>query len=407
MNDDAYMPQETGSHLAYQALQAVIAKQRFQELPDSPWPTAFLHNEGAAGIAQLRPVESDGTFSVEPPDRSKPLINLMWSQRTEMSDLDADVLDILSAIWLRQARTPLDIAVVTIDECLRMRGLEPKLSGSGRRGGFSSRQREEFLYALGRIESTWLTILQVESRAFVMTARWGQMRLDGRIHVKQPFIFRPGEIFSQFLFGPGRQTMLLSVKAVQYDYYRHTWEKRLTRYFSWLWRADMAKPGVMFPFKVSALLDCADITSKAPPRFPNRVRERLEKALDTLVEDAVISNWRYAATAEIEQRRRKWYSAWLSQTVEIGPPRQILDLYSRNLASSSRDTRGSVSDGGGMGRDVRVRREQLGLSQTAAAARIGIDRTLLSRIEQNKRNPSRNDLPKIERWLHSGVGTKD
>jgi hypothetical protein len=36
------------------------------------------------------------------------------------------------------------------------------------------------------------------------------------------FIFRPGKVFAHFLFGPGRQTALLSAKALHYDPYRQT-----------------------------------------------------------------------------------------------------------------------------------------------------------------------------------------
>lgn len=395
------------SNLAYQALRDVVAKQQFREIPDSPWPTAILQRDGAIGIAQLRPIEADDPFPLEP-ERKQRLVELMWSQRAELSDLDADVLDLLSAIWLQQARTPNDPAIVTVDDCLRLRGLAPKLAGTGRRGGFSSKQREEFLYALGRIESTWLKMSEIEtysgkgrpqktaleSRAFVMTTRLGQMRLDGRMDIQQ-FIFRPGDIFSRFLFGPGRQTALLSAKAVQYDYYRHKWEKRLTRYLSWLWRINASNSTISFPLKVSTLLDCVG-EAEAHPRFPNRIRERLEKALDTLKQDKVISQWQYDRAnheQELEQQQT-WYPIWLRWTVDIQPPPEIRTHYGSLNPANSADVAG-VS----VGQRLRQRREHLKLSQTDAAKQIGIDRSLLSRIEQDKRTPSQNDLVKIERWL--------
>ncbi|BDC53159.1 hypothetical protein F183_A54740 (plasmid) [Bryobacterales bacterium F-183] len=405
------------SNLAYQALRDVVAKQQFREIPDSPWPTAILQRDGAVGIAQLRPIEADDPFPLEP-ERKQRLVELMWSQRAELSDLDADVLDLLSAIWLQQARTPNDPALVTVDECLRLRGLAPKMGGAGRRGGYTSKQREEFLYALGRIESTWLKMSEIEtytakgrpqktaieSRAFVMTTRLGQMRLDGRMDIQQ-FIFRPGDIFSRFLFGPGRQTALLSAKAVQYDYYRHKWEKRLTRYLSWLWRINAANQGgVTAPLKVSTLLDCVG-QAETHPRFPNRVRERLEKALDTLKEDSVISAWQYERTAEAElEQQQNWYPLWLRWTVSIQPPPEILSHYkSLGPGRDAAANPGAGGQGGAskatIGQRLRARREALQLSQAAAAEQIGIDRSLLSRIEQDKRNPSQNDLTKIERWL--------
>ena len=41
-----------------------------------------------------------------PPEEVEAWAQRMWRQREELSDLDADALDILSALWLYQARTP-------------------------------------------------------------------------------------------------------------------------------------------------------------------------------------------------------------------------------------------------------------------------------------------------------------
>ena len=103
------------------------------------------------------------------------------------------------------------------------------------------------LQALGRVQSLWLQMAKVEvyeatrtgrrratqkgiqSRAFVITDLFGQLRPDGFLDVEK-FVFRPGQVFGHFLFGPGRQTALLSAQALHYDPLRQTWEKRLTRY---------------------------------------------------------------------------------------------------------------------------------------------------------------------------------
>jgi DNA-binding XRE family transcriptional regulator len=399
----------------YTALSEALAKKQFYTTSDSPWPTAIVERDGAVGIAQLRPIEADEPFPIAPA-RKQRLIELMWTQCAEVSDLDADVLDMLSAIWLAQARTPNDLAVVTVAECLRMRGLIRKLSGTGRRGGFSSKQREELLYALGRMESTWLKMTElepkghpqrasIESRAFMITPQLGQMRLEGRTDI-HPFMFRPGDMFSRFMFGPGRQISLLSAKAIQYDYYRHRWEKRLTRYLSWWWRINATAPSLSFPLQVMTLLGCVGEAAECP-RFPGRVRKRLEKALDTLKEDAVISNWQYGKLASKGglAQRRNWYPAWTQWMVEIEPPQEIQDSY-KDLLGLAAGRGGSGSDAGSLkwsiGDRIRDRRQKQGLSQTTAAEQLGIDRSLLSRIEQDKRNPSQNNLAKIECWLEEG-----
>jgi len=85
-------------------------------------------------------------------------------------------------------------------------------------------------------------------------------------------------VFAHFLAGPGRQTALLSAKALQYDPYRQTWEKRLTRYLSWQWRCEAHTGNYLQPFAVATLL-----TAIGYPVNRRRLtwqRDRLEKTPD-------------------------------------------------------------------------------------------------------------------------------
>ena len=128
----------------------------------------------------------------------------------------------------------------------------------------------------------------IQSRAFVITDLLGQLRLDGFVDVEK-FLFRPGEVFAHFLSGPGRQTALLSAKALAYDPYRQTWEKRLTRYLSWQWRCTAHAGESGQPFAVTTLL-----TAVGHPANPRRLtwqRTRLETALDVIDHDKVIPPW--------------------------------------------------------------------------------------------------------------------
>jgi hypothetical protein len=86
----------------------------------------------------------------------------MWQQRAELSDLDADALDALSALWLYQVHTPQGDAVVDVDELLAMRGLQPKRGGRGRRGGYEPEQRTAMLQAVSRIQNLWLHLTALE-----------------------------------------------------------------------------------------------------------------------------------------------------------------------------------------------------------------------------------------------------
>jgi hypothetical protein len=80
----------------------------------------------------------------------------MWEERKNLSDLDADALDLLASIWLRTAKTPLDDAMADVDNMLAIRGIKRKRGGQGRRGGYEPEQRSDMLRVLSHIQNIWL-----------------------------------------------------------------------------------------------------------------------------------------------------------------------------------------------------------------------------------------------------------
>jgi len=116
---------------------------------------------------------------------------------------------------------------------LELRGIKPKKGGTGRRGGYMPAQRREMLGALARLQNVWLSLTELEtyeangtgkgrrkatrrgitSRAFTFSTFLGHVRLDGSMDVDR-VIFAPGELLALFLWGPGRQTALISAKAL-------------------------------------------------------------------------------------------------------------------------------------------------------------------------------------------------
>ena len=288
----------------YHAIRVALAHNTFQEVEGIPWPTAALATGPAHGHAELRPLVADTT-----PWLSPEVIDVwaqrMWQQRAELSDLDADMLDALSALWLYQARTPQDDAVADIDELLAMRNLQPKQRGHGRRSGYEPEQRQAMLRALTHIQNLWLTLTALEvyptssssvrrrrpetqavqSRVFSITDLLGQLRPDGWLEVEK-FIFRPGTVFAHFLHGPGRQTALLSARALAYDPYRQIREKRLMRYLSWQWRTRAHGGDYGQVYRVDTLLEA--IGEEILPRRASWQKERFENALDTIREDGAL-----------------------------------------------------------------------------------------------------------------------
>lgn len=395
----------------YHALREALAQKAFHKEDGVPWPTASLDKGGARGHAQLRPAAVEHQ-PLMPPEEVEAWAKIMWRQREELSDLDADALDALSAIWLSQARSINDDAVADVDELLAMRGIQPKKSGQGRRGGYMPEQRAQMLQALSHIQNIWLDMAEVDayedtgkgkkrrtkqaiqSRPFVITDRMGQVRLDGYMDV-QKFIFRPGKVFARFLMRQGRQTALLSAKALHFDPYRQKWEKRLARYLSWQWRNQAYNGQYMQPYRVATLLEAAG--EAIDKNAPSRTRDRLEKALDTLQSEGVIGAWQYDRWNEDAAGKPGWAKRWEQATVLIEPPDEIRDHYQKNIEKPVEDHK-QQAQGDTLNERVKARRKMLRLSQLQAAEQIGISQALLSQIERG-RKPSAATQKKLETWL--------
>jgi DNA-binding transcriptional regulator YiaG len=389
----------------YQAVREVLAAGAFTQVDESPWPTARLVKGRTRGHAQLRPVVTDQQPALSP-EEVEHWTHIMARQREELSDLDADTLDALSAIWLYQATDPNDAAVADVDDLLALRGLVRNPGGQGRRGGYKTHQRTAMWQSLAHIQNLWLTMAALEtydgddsrpgkrrgqpitraiqSRAFLITDLMGQLRLDGFVDVEK-FIFRPGQVFAHFLAGPGRQTALLSAKALQYDPYRQTWEKRLTRYLSWQWRCEAQTGNYLQPFTVTTLLTA--VGSLVNSRRLTWQRERLEKTFDTLQHDHIIATWQYAQE----------HTDWPKSTVLLEPPDTIREQYQK-LEHHEASRRKLVQAPDTLGTRLKQRRQFLGLSQIQAAEQLGLHQGYFSRLERGHVTPSAAVRQRLETW---------
>ncbi len=390
----------------YHAIRTALAHNTFQAVEGNPWPTAPLTTGPARGHAELRPLIADATSWLAP-EIVEAWAQRMWQQRGELSDLDADVLDALSALWLRYARTPDDDAVATVDDLLAMRSLQPKQRGHGRRSGYEPEQRHALLRALTHLQNLWLHMTELElylpstpgsrrrrrttegvqSRLFTITDLLGHTRPDGWFEMEK-FIFRPGKVFAHFLHGPGRQTALLSACALSYDPYRQRWEKRLLRYLSWQWRTRARGGHYGQTYRIETLFEA--IGEKINPRRIAWQKDRLEKAFDTIQHDGGLASWQYH-----ELHPEAW---WLS-TVLLEPPEIIRATYQRLIAPDLPAPR-ALPAAPTLGERLQRRRLALGLSQIQAAEQLDISQAYLSLIERGTKTRLSQGLQrKIQTWL--------
>jgi DNA-binding XRE family transcriptional regulator len=404
----------------FQGLREALYKNTFQKVEGSPWPTAALERGGTKGYAQLRPAIMDSAPDLASAQMER-WTQTMWRQQSELSDMDADVLDALCALYLNQARDADDAAIADVDEILAMRGLKPKRGGAGRRGGYEPEQRAEIMKALSHIQNLWIDIAEVkiyekdskgrqskqptvktlQSRPFLITDRMGQIRLDGYMDVER-FIFRPGKAFAAFLFGSGRQTGLLFQRALQYDPMRRKWEKRLTRYTSWHWRTLARSGEFTQTYRVRTLLEA--VGEGLNERYPAKTRARLEKALEQLTVDGVVAAWEYARWDEALTQKRGWGELWLNATIVIEAPQTIRDFYARlavgsDVAAQATSLTTQIEPGDDIGQRLKKRRRALNLSQLQTAEELGVQQGYFSKLESGRAQPSAKLRRQIEAWL--------
>jgi DNA-binding XRE family transcriptional regulator len=402
----------------YSVLQEIVATRDFHEEKGTPWPVAWINKRGARGTAQLRPAGMDEQPFMAP-NEVEAWSKIMWRYREQMTALDVDVMDALAAIYLQQTRNPDESAAADVDGLLSMRGLKPKLGGHGRRGGYMPEQRREIMAALARIQSIWLDIAEmdvyeegpkggrkrsrktVQSRPFVITDRMGQTRLDGYMNVER-FIFKPGAVFAHYLHGPGRQTALLNAKILELDPYREAWEKAIGRYLTNLWRIRAQSGTYSDPLRVQTLLERTG--RKLTPRHGTWIRDRFEKALDTLTEHGIINSWQYDRWNEDVTQRRGWFKEWLQATVIIEPADEIEEHY-RDIEQPGKamPKRMKAPKNEGLGPWMKARRKQLRLTQMQAAEELGITQAYFSQIERRKTKPGPALEKKIREWLGDSI----
>jgi len=323
----------------------LLSAPRFETKEGERWPSSYF--DTIKGEAQLKPREIDSKPFLN--ERMAELQELMQDKVMELEKhghLTADVFDIITHRWLTKAKSPADKVLVTVNDFLNIRGLKPykRSKDDDYRSGYTEAQRKQIARQIDLLENIYIIITEMDvypkgkkkqkvrgirGRSVDVGITEGQIDFSGDIKGDR-WSIRPGDIFAYYFFEPyGRQTALLSIKAVEYDPYRQRWEKSLTRYLAWQWKADKGgkRAGGQEGFKVRTLLDAAN--EKIYKRMPSRTKERMEKALDTLQYDGVIDAWEYEEAREEVTGRRGWWKEWLEWKIIITAPKDIKEHYPR------------------------------------------------------------------------------
>ncbi len=311
-----------------------IATGAFQNpTAEEKWPHAPIKRQRVKALAIMRPTDKD---LQDPEEFLEESALRLWQEKMtaevkKMNDETADILDGVISIYLDKAKDPGDGVWVKAKELLRMRGIRPHA-----KRGFKTEDKKRVAMSIHRLahlfirvyEAEWegiverdgkekkvhrtgkvdwndgkrfieAEILHVEGRAGVELL-WGEVEYDA-------WFISLGKQLAPFILGPGKQMALLSRKTLEFDPMRQKYEKRLTRYLSWIWRIRAAAGDLLQPFKMRTL--CEEIKLEDMKRKPGVRVARMEKALDALQDAGIIATWQYEDGWEPTGNHTKWLDA--------------------------------------------------------------------------------------------------
>lgn len=327
-----------GSNLYKNLLSSFYGK--FDSL-DLGFPAADISTHDMHATAVIRPIESDAISKLDEQklEQMKKQISISI---TKLNDLTADVMDVLNYIWLERASDPSKSVFIHADDILSYRGLARKKNhyvfSEKNEYGYRIDQREEIKNQIQLLDSTWIkyvefispktgkgkfTTLAGETKAIQISSRFGEVNEKGDL---DPFLWqiRPSNVFLPFLIGDKKQTYFLTQKVLEYNPRTQALEKRLARYFHWQWPIKNRFNNFEQPYKVKTLFNAANY--EIDKRFLKKNKERLVKALNTLKEDRLISDWKFA-----DDVINMSYDEYVDTIVYVFPPDEIITKYRIDL----------------------------------------------------------------------------
>lgn len=375
------------NNLPYQIIREAIYKNNFVPSHYSPFPTATIMKGNTEGQIEINPI-----IGVQP-------IQYAWEQVEKISDIDVDVFDALCNFYLSKKRQSNEVVQISVSDLLNYRGLKPKRSGEGRRGGYDAKQKQQIMQSLSNIQSIRLNLTKLLSfeksrpkytklagRTFLFKNNIGQDTVIYPDEVVKTIYFTLDEAFATYLSGTGRQIALQHMRALQYHPTQQLYEKRLCRYLSWRWRTQARKGDYITPNSMQTMLDSIGITMNE--RLPSRTRERFERALDQLQIDGVIQSWQYDKWDEAIAEYKGWGRVWLSTGVIIEPPKSIIKQYAKIEKRTSKKVVEIVS--------LKEYRMQKNYSIIELAETLDVSISELSEMERGKRPLSK----RVVQWMN-------
>ncbi|MCM3541331.1 helix-turn-helix domain-containing protein [Priestia endophytica] len=442
---------ETGSAYIYHKLRETISKNEFNY--DENYPTAYISNEtnSVEAIAQVRTNQEEDLFKLSKQEIEK-WKNLTSNALTSMDDLTADIFDIVSILWMKEAQHKDQMIHFHSDDALNLRGLRGRNKvGDTYSTGYRKKERDEIMKRLAALTSIWIKI--EKDRLRIIDPESEEFDKIDRVQFNPLFIvdsitiayrgnvpigiyeckIKPGEIMAHYLYGSKKSSGYFALKTLQYNPVKQKYHKRLARYLSWQWRIRQKKSDYLRPFSIGGERGILQVIGlEINERHPNRTKETFEGVLDILQKDGVIKRWEYERgydETSVGTSNKGWLrNYWLKIKVHIEPPTILEELYLKDttlMMKEQIDFSAASIDPQSIYRSliekdtlteqkqsyrlenitpgllIRERERRGKLSRLRASKEIGISHSILSRFERGITKPTKVTLKKIQIWLEN------
>lgn len=326
----------------------VSSKRSFNEHEDGVIRSEMIDPKGKlTGKAELRL----DTIDLPTGDEATLWLDLVQSTINAFDELTADLLDIISHMWLIQEKDEDGYINFHSDQVLKLRheNIDDK--------PLIIRQRDRFkiMKRVAALSSIWLsmredkvkvvdrsTIKKDEDYDFTTFHRMFDInsvkvaydKKTGEPQGIYELKIKPAPILRSYFDATLQTFVPIDLKIIQYSYNNQRELKRLGRYLSYQWKIRTLSRTLHQTFKIKTLLDAIDF-----PMSYNGViiRERLENTLDELMNDRIIQTWYYKVAVDEERvGKRDWVNKyWGELKLIIEPPQETVEINKQKFSDVS------------------------------------------------------------------------
>jgi DNA-binding transcriptional regulator YiaG len=409
-----------GLQIAYERQQFI--QKTATDLPSTAGALRTKHGEDsfeASWTSTLMPVAiaeaKEQLFPV--PDLAEKTIQEMVRYSKRIGDIESDLLGYIMALFSERAKYPDDKVPLHINDVMKALGYKPALHG-----GFGAADKQSVRDKIEGLQDNHLTVQGAyirrgkgktridswQSRVFVIWDRRGQSDLDGVIRTWDEIVFGMGRAWSAPLFTyAGRITASMHLDALKYDPRRERYEKRLLKRLSYFWRLNLNEKRDRREATVAHWLK--EEIGEGVVSIVREKAERLEQAFERLKADGHIAAWGYEdGLAHIRGTvtlPRSWADKWVERKIFVDAPLFLVEGLTTKRALNHKPATAQTADTvqarqpDSLADQITVTRKALNISQQELGRILGIDHSLVSRIESGRRKPTEVLKVKLINWL--------